>query len=36
MRFEEDDFYGQSEPDTPHVTYNAATRPRSLDYRLLF
>ena len=35
-RIEGEDFYEQGEPDTPHGTYTAALRPRSLDYRLIF
>jgi hypothetical protein len=35
-RIEGDDFYEQGELDAPHVTYTAALRPRSLNYRLIF
>jgi uncharacterized protein DUF3885 len=35
-RTEGEDFWEQSEPNTPHVTYTAALNPRSLDYRTLF
>jgi Domain of unknown function (DUF3885) len=35
-RTEGDDFYEQSEPDTPYVRYTAAIRPRSIDYPALF
>jgi hypothetical protein len=36
VRTEGEDFYEQSEPDTPHVRYTAAIRPRSIDYPALF
>ncbi|HET7449697.1 MAG TPA: DUF3885 domain-containing protein [Gaiellaceae bacterium] len=35
-RTEGEDFYEQSEPDAPHVTYTACIRPRSIDYPALF
>jgi hypothetical protein len=35
-RTDGEDFWKQSEPDTPHVTYTAALNPRSLDYQTLF
>jgi hypothetical protein len=36
VRTEGEDFYEQDEPDTPHVTYTVALRPRSLNYQSLF
>jgi hypothetical protein len=36
VRTEGEDFYEQSEPDTPYVRYTAAIRPRSIDYPALF
>lgn len=35
-RTEGEDFYEEGELDAPHVTYTAALRPRSIDYRSLF
>ena len=35
-RTDGDDFYEEDDPNTPHVTYTAALRPRSLDYQTLF
>lgn len=35
-RTDGEDFYEEDEPNSPHVTYTVALRPRSLDYRTLF